>query len=58
MRWIEVIVNCTTDPEVMSWKLADLGVGGMIMEDEADFPQAVGGRDGIYLHADGGLWLR
>ena len=37
MRWIEVIVNCTTDPEVMSWKLADLGVGGMIMEDEADF---------------------
>jgi len=37
MRWIEVIVNCTGDPEEMSWHLADLGVGGMIMEDEADF---------------------
>ena len=37
MRWIEVIVNCSGDPEEMSWQLADLGVGGMIMEDEADF---------------------
>lgn len=37
MRWIEVIVNCEGDPEEMSWHLADLGVGGMIMEDEADF---------------------
>ncbi len=37
MRWIEVIVNCTGDPEEMSWSLAELGVGGMIMEDEADF---------------------
>ncbi len=37
MRWIEVIVNCSGDPEEMSWHLADLGVGGMIMEDEADF---------------------
>ena len=28
------------------------------LEDEADFPKAVGGRDGIYLHADGGVRLR
>lgn len=37
MRWIEVIVNCTGDPDLMCCDLAELGVGGMIVEDEQDF---------------------
>lgn len=37
MRWIEVTVNCTGDPDLMCADLAELGVGGMIVEDEQDF---------------------
>ena len=37
MRWIEVTVNCETDPDLMCCQLAELGVGGMIVEDERDF---------------------
>lgn len=37
MRWIEVTVNCTGDPDLMCCDLAELGVGGMIVEDEQDF---------------------
>lgn len=37
MRWIEVTVNCTGDPDLMCTDLAELGVGGMIVEDEQDF---------------------
>lgn len=37
MRWIEVTVNCTGDPDLMCCQLAELGVGGMIVEDEQDF---------------------
>ena len=29
MRWIEVTVNCTGDPDLMCADLAELGVGGM-----------------------------
>ena len=37
MRWIEVTVNCDRDPDLLCCDLAELGVGGMIVEDEADF---------------------
>lgn len=37
MRWIEVTMNCTGDPDLLCCDLADLGVGGMVVEDEADF---------------------
>lgn len=37
MRWIEVTVNCDIDPDLMCCQLAELGVGGMIVEDERDF---------------------
>ena len=37
MRWIEVTVNCDRDPDLVCADLAELGVGGMIVEDEQDF---------------------
>lgn len=37
MQWVEVTVNCEGDPDLLCCQLAELGVGGMIVEDEQDF---------------------
>ena len=37
MEWLECSLPCKGDPEEFCTKLADLGVEGMSIEDEADF---------------------
>ena len=37
MRWIECVLPAGDDPDSLCMQLAELGVGGMVVEDEADF---------------------
>ena len=37
MQWIECTISCDNDTDALCQKLADLGVGGMSVENEQDF---------------------
>ena len=37
MEWIECTINCGGDTDELCWALSELGVGGMSVENEADF---------------------
>ena len=39
MQWLECTVPCTGDPDALCEELCALGVGGMSVEDEADFKE-------------------